>query len=127
MDASSVVPTRPAGLLGAVEVLSAIIRRCPMDDAQAKAALREVATDREGFYEVSMTPQILSTAENLVQRHRLRCADAIHLASAILAREELREPLCLIASDVELLNAARTEGFVTLDPQTHPALPPPSA
>ena len=63
-------------------------------------------------------------AVRLTQDYRLRGYDALHLATALLVnRMLLREdasPLTLIASDEDLLAAARGEGLLAEDPCSHP-------
>ncbi|HOA75724.1 MAG TPA: hypothetical protein PL151_03835 [Phycisphaerae bacterium] len=70
-----------------------------------------------------MSLGVIARAQQLIQRHRLRCADAIHLASAVLLAMESGQSVCVVASDAELLAAARAEGFATLDPQADPSVP----
>jgi len=54
---------------------------------------------------------VLEVSGLLIDRHQLRSLDAIQLAGAIIARD-----MRFIASDKELLNAARAEGFDIWDP-----------
>ncbi len=62
-------------------------------------------------------------AVNLPQSHRLRGCDAIQLAVALGANRDLlaaRLPsLTFVASDGDLLAAARAEGLATEDPEDH--------
>jgi len=104
-------------IIGELEVLSAIVRRSQRDTAEAATLAADLKADCAGFYEVSVSPQVVSMTADLIRRHRLCCADAIHLASAIVTREHVGEPVCMVASDAELLAAANAEGLATLDPQ----------
>lgn len=61
-------------------------------------------------------------AANLVDRHGLRPADAIHLATAISLREEALDEATVefVCSDSTLCKAAAAEGFTVLDPTSSP-------
>jgi predicted nucleic acid-binding protein len=62
-------------------------------------------------------PHVHAAAE-LVWKHRLRGADAVHLASALAVREELSEDseFYFVSSDGSLNRAARAEGLAVIDP-----------
>lgn len=62
-------------------------------------------------------PQMESAAA-LVWKHRLRGADAVHLASAIAARQKvpLGSEFYFVSSDVALNRAAAAEGLEVIDP-----------
>lgn len=109
--------------IGGLEVLSAILRRSRLDDPRVERVAAEVSADAEGFYEVGLSPPVISGARDLIRRHRLRTADAVHLASALLVGRELNQPVCVVASDGELPAAATAEGLATLDPQADPPVP----
>lgn len=74
-------------------------------DLQSRIAVREIIG--------ADWPQ----AANLVDRHDLRPADAIHLASAISLRDECGEEATIefVCSDSRLCQAAAKEGFAVLD------------
>jgi predicted nucleic acid-binding protein len=60
---------------------------------------------------------VLEAASTAVERHYLRALDAVQLASAIVARDLLAaSDMRFISSDLELLEAARAEGFDTWNP-----------
>ena len=58
------------------------------------------------------------SAAALVWKHGLRGADAVHLATALAAREELAEveEFYFVAGDVALNRAAAAEGLDVIDP-----------
>ena len=62
-------------------------------------------------------------AVNLTQSYRLRGCDAIQLAAALNANRDLLaaglSPLTFVASDEDLLAAARGEGLATENPERH--------
>lgn len=59
--------------------------------------------------------EILALVPGLCERHPLRGADAVHLASALLLHQEGLEIL-FVCSDGELLGAAAAEGLAIFDP-----------
>jgi len=59
----------------------------------------------------------MDAAAALVWKHRLRGADAVHLATALAVRDELEEPeFYFVSSDVALNRAAQAEGLAVIDP-----------
>jgi predicted nucleic acid-binding protein len=69
---------------------------------------------------MSVTPadRHMDAAAALAWKHRLRGADAVHLATALAVREEMeREPeFYFVSSDVALNRAALAEGLAVIDP-----------
>ncbi len=71
------------------------------------------------MFRLPITETVVLRAAELAREHRLRAADAVHLATAMEWREELalsRERVVFVASDIELLAAAETVGFAVLNP-----------
>lgn len=70
------------------------------------------------------TRSILDRAVALTQRHRLRGYDAVQLATALeVNRSLLRaglQGLIFVAADADLVSAARGEGLLADDPNSHP-------
>jgi len=104
-----------------IEVTSALVRRA----SDPGAAPMPVANVLESFYRemrdhfqiVEMDGRLLSCAVELVRYYGLRAADAIQLASALLARPESREEdYYLVSSDLELNGAALSAGLRVFDP-----------
>ena len=61
-----------------------------------------------GLHVLELVPSVTAAAASLVDRHSLRAADALHLASAL----ELRSPDLVVAVwDEHLAAAARAEGL----------------
>lgn len=111
--------------LGLVEVVSAITRRHrgqSVSSELTEQVLSAVKTDFERFLRIEFTIYIRNAAEGLAARHGLRAADAVHLASALRARQS-GQAVVLVSSDHELLLAANAEGLAALDPQESPPLP----
>jgi predicted nucleic acid-binding protein len=104
-------------LLGYTELRAAVaaaIRgdRVRASDAPALRARVEAIWDQ--VIGIDVDDGVLRTAGDLAERHRLRAADAIHLASAIRVRES---DTVFVAFDARLREAAAAEGFVVL-PET---------
>ncbi|HSE89386.1 MAG TPA: type II toxin-antitoxin system VapC family toxin [Candidatus Binatia bacterium] len=76
-----------------------------------KLALR-FDRDWESYDIVIMSEDVLSLARQMLYRHPLRSADAIHLASALLlARTTPADRWSFICADGRLCDAAEAEGF----------------
>ena len=71
-----------------------------------------------------MQREIIDLAVKLTQRQKLRGCDALHLAAALAANEELLSknlpPLTFVAADGDLLDVAEAEGLPTENPNLHP-------
>ncbi len=68
--------------------------------------------DWESYDIVIMSEDVLSLARQMLYRHPLRSADAIHLASALLlARTTPTDRWSFICADGRLCDAAEAEGF----------------
>jgi predicted nucleic acid-binding protein len=63
---------------------------------------------------VELSPGVALEARSLLVRHALRAADAIQLASALLLKRELREPVTFAAYDHRLKAAARAEALTVV-------------
>lgn len=96
----------------AVEIASALARRVregaisAEDCERAFAALRE---DLTAMLLVEVTPEVVTRAQSLLQRHALRAGDAVQLASCLQLRDELEGPVSLVSFDDRLSAAARRE------------------
>lgn len=114
--------------LSIVEVLSALNRRqreatLAAADYQdiAKAFLEAVELE---YQIVDLTDAVLLESKRLLEIYPLRAGDAVQLASAVASQNILSgknlSTLIFLASDVRLLNAAKSEGLTTDDPQNYP-------
>jgi len=100
-----------------VECVSALCRReregqLPPEAIYAAMA-RLGALDRQ-WHVVSPSQAILSRAERLLKIHRLRAADSLQLAAALLATREEPENCTFHTADTRLALAAGKEGFAVL-------------
>jgi uncharacterized protein len=77
--------------------------------------------DWAAYLRVDLGQPILALARDLVGRHPLRAADAIHLASALRLQGTLGEAVRFVAADDRLLRAAEAERLSTLNVESAPA------
>lgn len=77
----------------------------------------------ETFLLLQVDRSVIDQAVELTQSHRLRGYDAVQLATAQIANDDLVEqehpPLVFVASDNDLLAAARAEGLTADNPLEH--------
>jgi len=66
------------------------------------------------YLRIDASEALIHEAASLVERHRLRGYDAIHLASALLLRSRLLDPVVFSSWDLTLQAAARREGLQCL-------------
>jgi predicted nucleic acid-binding protein len=97
-----------------VEVFSALCRRL------REGSLREVvfASAKERMneffdmaFEIISVPKVKDRALRLLQVHPLRAADAMQLASVLVATQEDPSKMPIMSFDNRLIQAARLEGF----------------
>jgi predicted nucleic acid-binding protein len=72
---------------------------------------------------VELSPVVIATARQLLDRHPLRAYDAVQLASALISNQALASaglaPPVFLSSDDRLLNVANAEGLNTDNPNLH--------
>jgi len=60
---------------------------------------------------------VLEAARQLLDRTSLRWPDTLQLAAALVAREMFQDTeIIFVSASTQLLEAAKTEGFHTIDP-----------
>lgn len=102
------------------EVLSALNRRRPSFDAaddEVSSRIEAFRDDWHGFAVFDMNDETLGQLDYVIENHRLRGADSIHLSTALWIRKTLASDVVFVASDKELLDAANKERFKTINPQ----------
>ena len=104
-----------------VEARSAIRRRERLKDIDSRSAalildrLQQHAEAR--FLRQALTDAVLDGAVEIIDRYALRAYDAIQVAGCLALKTTVgAEPLTFVCSDQELLQAARSEFLVVMDP-----------
>jgi predicted nucleic acid-binding protein len=106
--------------LAYAETLSALFRRrhaIRLSDEDFALLIRDFRADWEDFSVVEMNADTLKFVDSVIEKHALRGADSIHLSTALCLRNAVKENPVFVASDKELLAAARKERFKTVNPQ----------
>lgn len=97
-----------------VELQSAIVRRLQSHELETRhSASQFLSALQSGWTVVDDYAEVITEARRVTSIHALRSADAIQLASAILASSASRR-LEFVTLDEELAVAARAEGFPVL-------------
>lgn len=97
-----------------VELTSVLWRRKPDPPvSRAELAARAVAAAAEWLSVEALLP-VMQHALNACEHHRLRSADALQLAAALVACGGESSLLPFVTLDRELASAARAEGFPVL-------------
>jgi uncharacterized protein len=115
-----------ASLTG-VEVIAAVTRRVRRGDIAATDGAAALAQFRQDFAQryrlIDLTPPLVAQAMTLAETHSVRGYDAVQLATAVeIHRRGLTlglPALTLVSADEELNRAARAEGLIVEDPNTH--------
>ena len=76
-----------------------------------RTIVRDVDNDWESYFIVDVSDLLVKIAGQLAERHALRGYDAIHLASAVIIRNQGDQPVNFSCFDARLLRAARREGL----------------
>jgi predicted nucleic acid-binding protein len=91
------------------------LRESLLTIAEYQLTTRRFAVDWQGLIRVSVSPTVLQLVPNLCQRHPLRSADSLHLASALMLHKEALS-VTMVACDQRLLAAASEEKLPIFDP-----------
>ncbi len=88
------------------------------------AAARQLKRFRSDFASsfivINVITRHFDLAMDLAVKHRLRGADTLQLAVALDTAQVAQTPPVFVAADLELLTAARDEGFAVDNPNEHP-------
>ncbi|MDY7093509.1 MAG: type II toxin-antitoxin system VapC family toxin [Acidobacteriota bacterium] len=91
------------------------LRESLLTIAEYQLTTRRFAAEWQGLIRVSVSQAVLQLVPGLCQRHPLRSADALQLASALMLREEDLS-VTLVACDQRLLGSAAAEKLPVFDP-----------
>lgn len=98
------------------EIISALARkerRRELGKGNIAAILSDFKKDYGQILVVALTDQVIHESERLLFSHSLTTLDSIHLASALILRKELEQPIPLATADKDLASAAQKEGLET--------------
>ena len=103
-----------------LEVYAAVRRRERAGDIStedATAALDILRMEAARMVQEPLNPAVLEAARQLLDRTTLRWPDALQLGAALVAREMFQgTEIIFVSASALLLEAAKSEGFHTLDP-----------
>ena len=115
-------PDNATSKLTYAEILSALVRRTRSGDLSLQK-MREVINKFENDWNrlliVDFHDDLLPIVKRVIEKHQLKTADSIHLASAIWLKISLKEDVAFTSSDLNLLKAARAERLSLINPQEH--------
>ena len=104
-----------------LEVYAAIRRReraGAISAGDAAAAFEILRIEAARMVQEPLNPAVLESARQLLDRTKLRWTDALQLGAALVAREMFRgTDIIFVSASSLLLEAARGEGFETIDPE----------
>ena len=103
-----------------LEVYAAIRRRERSGDITAEnatSALEILRMEAARMVQEPLNPAVLEAARQLLDRTTLRWPDTLQLAAAIVARDMFQNTdIIFVSSSALLLEAAKSEGFHSIDP-----------
>jgi predicted nucleic acid-binding protein len=109
-----------------LEVYAAIRRRersGALNPEDAIAALDSLRMEAARMVQEPLNPAVLEAARQLLDHTTLRWPDTLQLAAAIVARDMFQETeIIFVSASSQLLEAAKTEGFHTIDPAKEAAI-----
>lgn len=95
----------------AVSSLNRLTREAALTLDASKQAFERLDYLRSRWNEIQPTEDVRERAERLLRIHKLRAADALQLAAALVWCKDRARGRMLIGSDGNLLEAASAEGF----------------
>lgn len=123
-EANHAIAIARFGLVEAAAAFAAKRRGQFITTSDYETALNDLLRDADGRYRlVAVGPAVINHAIQLTRRQKLRGYDAIHLACALALNKPLLDhglpPLTFVAADSNLLEAARSEGLDTENPNDY--------
>ncbi len=109
-----------------LEVYAAIRRReraGALTPEDATAALDSLRMEAARMVQEPLNPAVLEAARQLLDRTTLRWPDTLQLGAAIVARDMFQATeIIFVSASPQLLEAAKSEGFHTIDPAKEAAV-----
>jgi predicted nucleic acid-binding protein len=109
--------------LGLIEIGSTMARKRTAGEVKPEefeGKRTSLLKDWRHFLRMEMTAAVVERALDASDTHGLRGADSVHLASALILKEELElesQEFTFVTSDRELKVAAERAGLLVIDPQ----------
>ncbi len=115
-DANAVATSK----LAYPELISAFVRK-HRDRAISETELHQALGDFEGDLEamliIDLQDELFPFIKKILKKYHLKGADSVHLASALWLEQGTKEDVLFVASDLNLLKAAKAERLEILNPQ----------
>lgn len=86
-------------------------RRPRLDQTRYQQVVHDFDRDWRRYVRISPSNRLIRLAGDLAERHALKGYDAVHLASAVVLRDKIPDPVTVSAWDDRLNQAAVQEGF----------------
>lgn len=80
-------------------------------------ALVDFESDWNAFLIIEFQDELLAVIKLLTMKHALKGADLVHLASALWIQKAAKEKVDFVASDIQLLRAAKAEKLEIINPE----------
>jgi predicted nucleic acid-binding protein len=117
VEAASRVVTSTVAYAEARAAFARKMREGVISEEQHRLIVETLDGEWETYESLSATDAVARRAGDLAERYALRGIDSIHLASALLIDEELREDLRFLAFD-DALNAAAHQAVPVYEPES---------
>lgn len=101
-------------VIEAVSSLHRLTREATLSDDQSRQAFARLDYLRNHWNEIQPTEEVRDRAERLLRIHKLRAADALQLAAALVWCVDRPRGRTLIGADGNLSEAAAAEGFTII-------------
>ncbi|MGA2400704.1 MAG: type II toxin-antitoxin system VapC family toxin [Syntrophobacteraceae bacterium] len=108
-----------ASRLAYAEILAAITRRHKAGEIETKAferIKRAFKADWASLAVVEMHEEVFQFIDDVIAKYALKGADSIHLSTALWLKGATKEDVVFVASDLELLKAAKAEKLRICNP-----------
>ncbi|MDR3553963.1 MAG: type II toxin-antitoxin system VapC family toxin [Syntrophobacteraceae bacterium] len=108
-----------ASRLAYPEILAAITRRHKAKEIETGAFERikkAFKSDWASFAVVEFHLDVFKLIDEIIIKYALRGADSVHLSSALWLKKAMKQDVVFVASDLELIKAAKGEKLQTYNP-----------
>lgn len=108
VDAADIVGTSSIARVEVASALARASRTGMLAAAAGRGAFESFDAESSALVQVPVSAQVLTRAQDAVWRYGLRNCDAVHLASALVWKEQMRGVVTLATFDTLLARAAAT-------------------